>query len=222
MKLTRKKIRLIIRKKEKNESSGVIAKILHITRRRVDQLWKQYRETGVIPVIGKAMGRPKKPVNKEESRIIDEVYQRFRYGARMLEFLILQLYSVIISHNRIHRYLMDRGLARVEASKRKQRKWVRYERAHSMSAGHIDWHEDPISGIKICAVMDDSSRKILAIDEFASINMENTIVTVKRVIREYGLICPLRELIMDPGSEYGAHQRDENDEWDSEFKRYLE
>jgi putative transposase len=201
--------------KEKNESSGLLAKIQHITRRRVDQLWKQYRETGVIPIIGKAMGRPKKPISKEESRIIDEGYKRFRYGARRLKFLIRQLYSVIISHNRIHRYLMDRGLARAEASKRKQRKWVRYERAHSMSAGHIDWHEDPISGLKICAVLDDSSRKILAIDEFAAINMENTIATVKRVIREYGLICPLRELIMNHGSEYGAHRRDKNGDWDS-------
>jgi hypothetical protein len=38
-----------------------------LTRRRVYQLWKQYRETGIIPVIGKAMGRPKKPVTAEES-----------------------------------------------------------------------------------------------------------------------------------------------------------
>jgi len=41
-----------------------------------------------------------------------------------------------------------------------------------MSAGHIDWHEDPIKGLKICAILDDSSRKILAIDEFANINTE--------------------------------------------------
>ena len=222
MKLTMKKIRWIIRQKEKKESSGTIAKVQHISRRRVDQLWKQYRETGVIPIIGKAMGRPRKPVTEEESKVIDEAYQRFRYGARMLEFLIRQLYAVIISHNRIHRYLMDRGLARAEASKRKQRKWVRYERAHSMSAGHIDWHEDSISGLKICAILDDSSRKILAIDEFAAINMENTISTVKQLIQEYGPICPLREMIMDHGSEYGAHRRDENGDWDSEFKRYLE
>jgi len=46
---------------------------------------------------------------------------------------------------------MDRGLARAETSKRKQRKWVRYERAQSMSAGHIDWYEDATSGLKICA-----------------------------------------------------------------------
>jgi len=185
-------------------------------------LWKQYRETGVIPIIGKAMGRPRKPVTEEESKVIDEAYQRFRYGARMLEFLIRQLYAVIISHNRIHRYLMDRGLARAEVSKRKQLKCVHYERAHSMFAGHIDWHEDSISGLKICAILDDSSRKILAIDKFAATNMENSITRVKRLIQEYGPICSLREMIMDHGSEYGAHRRDENGDWDSEFKRYLE
>jgi putative transposase len=188
----------------------------------VDQLWKQYRETGIIPVIGKAMGRPRKPVTEEESGVIKRAYERFRYGARMLEKLIWKDYSVSISHNRIHRYLMDRGLAKAEVSKRKRRKWVRYERKHSMSAGHIDWHEDPVNGLKICAILDDSSRKILAIREFATINTSNTIMVVDDVIREYNQICPLRELIMDRGSEFGAHRIDETGNWDSEFKRYLE
>lgn len=222
MKLTKKKIRWIIRQKEKTESSGVIANIQNITRRRVDQLWKQYRETGIIPKIGVAMGRPKKPISGEESAVIDNAYRQFRYGARMLEKIIRKIYALLISHNRIHRYLMDRGLARAEASKRKQRTWVRYERTHSMSAGHIDWYEDAISGLKIYAILDDSSRKILAIGEFATINTENSIAVVERAIQEYGPICPLRELIMDHGSAFGAHRRNENGYWDSEFKRYLE
>jgi putative transposase len=54
MKLTIKKIRWIICQKGKNESSGIMAKIQHITRRRIDQLWKQYRSTGEIPIIGEA------------------------------------------------------------------------------------------------------------------------------------------------------------------------
>ena len=188
----------------------------------MDQLWKQYRETGIIPGIGNAMGRPKKPVTDEESGVIEKAYERFRYGARMLEKLIWNDYTVSISHNRIHRYLMELILAKAETSKRKQRKWVRYEREHSMSAGHIDWHEDPVRGLKICAILDDSSRKILSIDEFATINTENSIAIVERLIQEYGSICPLLELIMDHDSEFGAHRTDENRNWDSEFKRYLE
>jgi transposase InsO family protein len=222
MKLNQKKIRWILQEKKKGESSGVIAKIQHITRRRVDQIWKRYRDTEEIPVIGRNMGRPKKPITDEESEIIERAYRGFKFGARMLEVVIRVRYKISISHNRIHRYLMGRGLARAETSKRRQRKWVRYERDHSMSAGHIDWHEEGFNGLKICAVLDDSSRKILAAGEFATINTENSIDVVDLVVQEFGYICPLRELIMDHGSEFGAHRRDENGDWDSEFKQYLE
>ena len=129
----------------------------------MDQFWKLFQDTGTIPVIGQKMGRPKKPITPGESEIIDKVYHRFRYGAHMLEILIQSANEATISHNRIQRYLMDRGFAKAEVSKRKQRKWVRYERKHSISAGHIDWHHDGNSRLKICAVLDDSSRKILAI-----------------------------------------------------------
>lgn len=196
IKLTRKKIHWIIRQKEKRESPGILVKIQHITRRRVDQHWKQYRETGIISVVGKAMGRSKKPATDEESGVTENAYKRFRFGARMLEKLIWKDYTVSISHNWIDRYLMERGLAKAERSKRKQRKWVRYERNHSMSAGHIDGHEDPVSGLKICTILDDSSRKIQAVQEFATINTVNAIMVVNMVIREYNQICPLRELIM--------------------------
>ena len=77
MKLTRKKIRWIIRQKERQESSGIIGKIQRVTRRGVDQLWKQYRETGIISGIGAALGRPKKPITAEESGVIDNAFERF-------------------------------------------------------------------------------------------------------------------------------------------------
>jgi putative transposase len=46
-------------------------------------------------------------------------------------------------------YLLRGDLARKEPSKQKRRKWVRYERKHSMSAEHIDWHEWDGTDIKI-------------------------------------------------------------------------
>ncbi|MFA6364614.1 hypothetical protein [Methanoregula sp.] len=94
MKWTKKIILGIIHQKERKESSGIIAKIQHITRRRVDQLWRQYRSTGVIPIIGESISRPKKPVTADES-VIDEAYRRFRYGASMLEKLIRKAYVLI-------------------------------------------------------------------------------------------------------------------------------
>ena len=41
------------------------------------------------------------------------------------------------------------------------------------------------------------------------------------MIHEYGQIHPLRELIMDHGSECGTHRIDENGYWNSEFLQYL-
>ena len=52
-------------------------------------------------------------------------------------------------------------------------------------------------------------------------NTANSIAVLDRVIREYGQIHPLRELIMDHGSECGTHRIDENGYWNSEFLQYL-
>jgi putative transposase len=59
----------------------------------------------------------------------------------MLEPVIRKQYKICISHNRIHMYLKAQGAAQDDEKKQKRRKWVRYERKHSLSAGHITWHE---------------------------------------------------------------------------------
>lgn len=48
----------------------------------------------------------------------------------------------------------------------KKRPWVRYERKHSLSAIHMDWHMSKSNGKWVCAVLDDASRMILASGEF--------------------------------------------------------
>ncbi len=139
----------------------------------------------------------------------------------MLEPVIEGFYNIHVPHNRLHTYMLSEDLAIENEKKKKRRKWVRYEREHSMSAGHIDWHEDEKKGIKVCAILDDASRKILAGGEFESINTENSKVVINQMVEKYWIICPLRELIMDHGSEFGAHRRDENGKWDGEFKQHI-
>jgi putative transposase len=55
----------------------------------------------------------------------------------------------IIRHNRIHMYLMAADLAHEDSKKKKRSKWIRYEPKHSLSAGHIDWHESGWSDLKV-------------------------------------------------------------------------
>jgi hypothetical protein len=85
MKLTIKKIRYIINNKKKGESSELIRKDMKISKRRVEQIWKFYSETGKEPIIGKNMGRPVKTLDPKEEEIISIAFDRYRFGARMLE-----------------------------------------------------------------------------------------------------------------------------------------
>lgn len=158
----------------------------------------------------------------EEEEIVREAYEKYRFGARMLEPIIRKEWHVMISHNRIQRYLLKLGYAGENKKKKKRRRWVRYEREQSLSAGHIDWHEKGPNGTCVCAILDDSSRKILAGGEFESCNTENSKKVVSQVVEGYWHIREMRELIMDRGSEFGAHRTDEKGDWDGEFKRHLD
>jgi putative transposase len=211
----------LVNHKKKGESSEAVAKDMKLSKRRVEQIWKEYRETGKEPVVGKNLGRPRKPITPEEAEIIKIAFTRYKFGARMLEPVIEGFYNIHVPHNRLHTFMLSEGLAVENEKKKKRRKWVRYERKHSMSAGHIDWHEDEKDGIKVCAILDDASRKILAGGEFATIDTENSMKVIDQMVERYWIICPLRELMMDHGSEFGAHRRDENGNWDGEFKRYI-
>jgi putative transposase len=221
MKLTTRKVRWIIKQKDSGERTRVVAKVMDITPRRIQQIWKYYKDNNEEPVIGKNLGRPRKYHPEFEREIVREVKRKYKCGAVRLERLIEKIYNIHIPHNRIHMYLLDDNLAKEEPNKKRRRKWIRYERKHSMSAGHIDWCEKGINGTKVCAILDDSSRKILAGGEFGSANTENTKKVVDQMVKEYWDIRPLRELIMDHGSEFGAHRINEKGEWNSEFKDYL-
>jgi hypothetical protein len=79
-----------------------------------------------------------------------------------------------------------------------------------MSTWQIDWYEDERTGIKVCVIEDDAFRKILVGSEFSEINPANIKLILNRLVEDYWWLCSLRELIMDPGSEFGAHRINED------------
>lgn len=89
----------MINHKKKGESSGMIAIDMKISRRRVEQIWKQYKETGVVPNIGINMGRPKKPYDPKPSEIIIDAHDQFKFGQGCLnlslENPIISIYLII-------------------------------------------------------------------------------------------------------------------------------
>ena len=73
-----------------------------MSQHRVQQIIKQYKETGLEPILGGKVGRPFKPYDEQESEIVQEAHGSYRFGARMLEVVIRKQYNICTSHNRIN------------------------------------------------------------------------------------------------------------------------
>ena len=100
MKLNKTKVRYILRQKRKGAATKEIARDVKVSQRSVQQIIKEYMETGQEPVLGEKVGRPCKPYSENEVEIIKAAHARYRFGARMLEPVIRKQYKICISHNR--------------------------------------------------------------------------------------------------------------------------
>ena len=101
--------------------------------------------------------------------------------------------------------------------KKKQRKWVRYEREHSMSLWQGDWKMIHLNGEEkwIIAFMDDASRFITCFGVFDEATTENTIKVLRRGFAEYGIPD---EILTDPEQFVAAKSREKAKH---KFKEFL-
>jgi len=214
MKLTRSKLIETIRLKNNGWTTYQARKIAGISIRRVNQVWNEYLASGEIPEIGKKNGRPNKPLNEEEINMVKESYLKYKVSADTLEKLIDRDYFKHIGHNRIHRILVLLGYAQKKNHKDVRKKnWIRYERRHSLTAVHIDWYFDSITRKYTFAVIDDASRKLLALIECDSPTTEASIEGMK-VAMKHGKI---KQCISDHGAQFIS-----NVGGDSKFKEFLD
>jgi putative transposase len=144
-KLTNKDILRIVKQWLKGKPITKIAEFFQVTRQRIHQIIKHFKETGEIPFLKKP-GRKPKEIDEETERIILEAHKRFNLGPVHLEKRIEEEYCIHIPHNTIYKVLLNQGLVEENMKKKKQRKWVRYERDHSMSLWQGDWKRLERSG----------------------------------------------------------------------------
>jgi putative transposase len=214
MKLTRKKLLDTLRRKNDGWTTYQARKIAGISIRRVNQVWKEYQQTGTIPEIGKKNGRPTKPFTDEEIDIVKKAYTKYRVCASTLRRIIDRDYGVRINHNRIHKILVAFKFAKKLIKQHKRKKnWIRYERRHSLTAVHIDWYYDPIKEVWVFAVIDDASRKMLALLEVDSATTDWSIEGIKQALT-HGKI---KQCISDHGAQFVHNLGGE-----SRFKAFLD
>ena len=199
MKLTRNKLIETLRRKNDGWTTYQTRKIAGISVRRVNQVFKEYLDTGLIPDVGIRNGRPSKPFSDEEIRIVKEAYTKYRVCASTLRRLIDRDYNKRINHNRIHQIMVNLGFAKTLKKTHKRKKnWIRYERRHSLTAVHIDWYYDPVKELWIFGVIDDASRKIFSLIEVESATTDWSIEGMKQALKQGKIL----QCISDHGAQF--------------------
>ena len=212
MKLTKSKLLETLRCKNNGWTTYQARKIAGISIRRVNQVYSFYQASGMIPEIGKKFGRPIKPIEEWEVNMVKETWDKYRLSADTLQRLILRDHECKLGHNRIHKILLMLGYAKKKNKKDVRKKdWIRYERRHSLTAVHIDWHYT--CKIWIFAVIDDASRKILALIECGSATTEASIQGMEEAFKQ----GQIKQCISDHGSQFISNITDGC----SRFKEFL-
>ena len=214
MKLTKERLLETIRVLNEGVSKYQARKIAGISKQRVYQIWNEYLCTGELPTLGVGNGRPALPIAEEDRSLVRRAYEQYRVSASTLERLIERDYGRHLSHNLIHKILVELGFAKHKTQRDKRKKnWIRYQRRHSLTAVHIDWHQRANDGIWVLAIIDDASRKILVIIECNSPTTEASIRGMQMAL-EHGRI---RQCISDHGCQFTT-----NNGGDSRFRDWLD
>ncbi len=202
-----------------------IAQVYNITQRWIQALVKEYKETGVYPVM-KNSGRPRTELTNEDKESIDKaIEESLLSGAVSIRLYIEKHYGKKIPYNKIHQYLLSKGISQEDRKKKKQRKYCKYQRKHSFSLVHLDWHDSKcFPGKYVCSVIDDRSRKILSGGEFDSEEAKHAIKITKEAINvvwnEYSAV--IKQANTDKGTQfYNSTLTKEGERPLSEFEKFL-
>ena len=202
-----------------------VAEIYEVTCRRFQELVKEYKETGQYPRMKKER-RPKTELSDDDKKLIDKALQEsFLEGAVTLRLYIVKKYNRKLPYNKTHKYLLHEGISQEDEKKKRQRKYCRYQRDHSFSLVHLDWHDSRfIDGKFVCVVEDDASRLILCGGEFNNEEAIHNINLMKKAINiAYEIYSSvIREVNTDKGTQfYNSKYTNEGTRPLSEFETFL-
>ena len=177
--------------------------------RRVQQLVAERKITGKIPKLDPKR-RPKgPPLTKAERELIEDAWQRHRVGSRHL-YRILREEGHPVPHNKVRQHLVEARHVLPSLNKQKQRKYCRYEREHSFSLLHGDWHRTSETGPHCILWLDDASRMILSGGEFEEATTEHSIEMLEAAFQvAVSLNCEVRDVNTDRGTQFFANPRED-------------
>lgn len=214
MKLTKKSLIELLKDLESGWTIYKASKKAKISVGYAYKLWNDYKTTGKIPEIGKRAGKPEKIISKQKEKIVKFSYSKYRVCASNLCPLIEKDYNLHIPVYTIHKILLKLGYANPNGrNDMRKKKWIRYERRHSLTAVHLDWYYDDETETWVLPVLDDSNRKLLALLEVESATTDASIDAMKEALKH----GEIQQCITDHGTQFCKGEDD-----NARFPAFLE
>ena len=193
-----------------------------VTRRWLRKLLQRWRQSGAVPRLNPAR-RPKGPPLSEAQLLqIAEEWHRCPRGSTQI-WKSLARRGIHLPHEKVYRYLRQQGWSIRNPRKQGPRRRCRYERDHSGSLLHADYHRTSERHPHCILWLDDASRMILGGGEFPEATSDHAIETLREalaVARSWNLT--VREINTDRGCQFYANPRQGSDPGLGRFQQFLE
>lgn len=199
----------------------LVADQFEISRRRVQQLAKAYRESDEIPTLDTPGRKPyaEYPADVED-RILD-IFRTYDLGAEAVSHILRVRDGISIDTNRVHTILEEYEHVTENPNKQgRRRPWVRFERDYAGVTVHMDWYQND-RGDHVLGVEDDASRFVFDMIETERRSAATSVELLDSVREEFEATVPILEVITDHGSEFVNPRQDERPCLNHEFERYL-
>lgn len=204
-KLTDRRIAYLVREARsgfRTDSLGQMAARWGVTRRRLNQVLQLARAVGGTPLLTPSRRPADPPLTAQQIAEIELERERTRRGTTKLYQALLRR-GVHIPKMKIYRLARERGWVVPNIRKQRPRRYVRYERRHSGSLLHGDFHRTDEQCPHVILWEDDASRCVLSGGEFPTATTEAAIATLAEALdRARSWNLEVREVNTDHGAQF--------------------
>lgn len=175
-----------------------LARQYGVSRQTIYAILARYKVDGLYGLEDHRPGVKRHTLNPKAYDYIIQLRDTTDYGAgKIKQHLNKEGFGVSVY--RIHTVIRQESQLRRKMGKQTKPKYIRYEAENCNDLWHIDWSNDPHSGLKLLAIQDDKSRFIVFAGLFEEATAENSALGVEKAIKRYGIP---REIVSDNGSHF--------------------
>ncbi len=216
-----RKTQFLLRESRKGErSKHQIRKLAKVSKSTLYRVLRRYGNTPIIKVReqflkeGLPGRKPKKTPLEHVQKVISERMSMRTNDRNIARSLKRQ--GIEISHFRIYHILKSAGLVHMLKDKRKRKKWVRWERKHSLSLWQTDW--TTFQDKQLIVIIDDASRLVVGWGLFEHATSENSVRILKEAIAKYG---KPKAMLTGRDTQFYATFKDEREAGETYFQKFL-